>query len=76
MTDDRFSYAPQNDAKTTKRIAVSGGAGFLGKRLAKQLLQRGVLKNAQGVEEKIDELLRSPEVQRDLAGETGSDEQD
>ena len=38
-------------------VLITGGAGFLGKRLAKQLLQRGVLKNAQGVEEKIDELL-------------------
>ena len=38
-------------------VLITGGAGFLGKRLAKQLLQRGVLKNAQGVEEKIDELV-------------------
>ena len=38
-------------------VLITGGAGFLGKRLAKQLLQRGVLKNAQGVEEKVDELV-------------------
>ena len=39
------------------KVLITGGAGFLGKRLAKQLLQRGVLKNAQGVDEKIDELV-------------------
>lgn len=39
------------------KVLITGGAGFLGQRLAKKLLQRGVLKNAMGVDEKIDELV-------------------
>ena len=39
------------------KILITGGAGFLGKRLAKKLLELGSLKNAAGVEEKIDELV-------------------
>jgi len=41
MTDDRFSYAPKHDAKTAKRIAVSGGAGFLGSHLCGRLVDAG-----------------------------------
>jgi nucleoside-diphosphate-sugar epimerase len=39
------------------KVLITGGAGFLGKRLAKRLLARGTLKNAQGQEERIDELV-------------------
>ncbi|MEI7429625.1 MAG: D-erythronate dehydrogenase [Betaproteobacteria bacterium] len=39
------------------KVLITGGAGFLGKRLAKKLLQRGTLKNAKGVEESIDQLV-------------------
>jgi nucleoside-diphosphate-sugar epimerase len=39
------------------KVLITGGAGFLGQRLAKKLLQRGSLKNAQSVEEKITELV-------------------
>ena len=35
------------------KVLITGGAGFLGRRLAKRLLQKGVLKNAEGEEEKI-----------------------
>ena len=37
-------------------VLITGGAGFLGQKLAKRLLEKGSLKNAQGVEEKIDRL--------------------
>lgn len=39
------------------KVLITGGAGFLGRRLANKLLQRGVLKNAEGDEEKIDQLV-------------------
>lgn len=39
------------------KVLITGGAGFLGKRLAKRLLARRTLKNGQGQEEKIDELV-------------------
>jgi nucleoside-diphosphate-sugar epimerase len=39
------------------KVLITGGAGFLGQRLAKKLLQRGALKNARGVDEKITELV-------------------
>ena len=39
------------------KVLITGGAGFLGRRLAKRLLQKGVLKNAEGEEEKIDQLV-------------------
>ena len=41
MTDDRFSYATPRDAQTAKRIAVSGGAGFLGSHLCGRLIDAG-----------------------------------
>ena len=39
------------------KVLITGGAGFLGNRLAKQLLQRGSLKNAAGLDEKIEQLV-------------------
>ena len=38
------------------KVLITGGAGFLGRRLAKKLLQRGTLKNAELREEKIDQI--------------------
>ena len=39
------------------KVLITGGAGFLGWRLAKKLLETGTLKNAAGQEEKIDRLV-------------------
>ena len=39
------------------KILITGGAGFIGQRLAKRLLQVGMLKNARGIEEPIDHLV-------------------
>ena len=38
------------------KVLITGGAGFLGRRLAKKLLERGTLKNAELREEKIDQI--------------------
>ena len=39
------------------KVLITGGAGFLGQKLAKQLLVRGSLKDSDGVDQKIDQLL-------------------
>lgn len=39
------------------KILITGGAGFIGKRLARALLARGTLRNAAGKEEAIDRLV-------------------
>ena len=39
------------------KVLITGGAGFLGQRLAKKLLATGSLKNASGQDEKIDRLI-------------------
>jgi len=39
------------------KVLITGGAGFLGQKLAKQLLARGSLKDSDGVDQKIDKLL-------------------
>ncbi len=38
------------------KVVITGGAGFLGRRLAQTLLQRGTLCNAKGEPETIDTL--------------------
>jgi nucleoside-diphosphate-sugar epimerase len=38
-------------------VLITGGAGFLGQRLARALLARGTLKNAHGDDERIDRLV-------------------
>lgn len=37
-------------------VLITGGAGFLGQKLARRLLEKGVLKNAAGVDEAIERL--------------------
>ena len=39
------------------KVLITGGASFLGQKLAKQLLARGSLKDSDGVDQKIDQLL-------------------
>lgn len=39
------------------KVLITGGAGFLGQKLTKQLLSRGSLKDAQGVDQMIDQLI-------------------
>lgn len=39
------------------KVLITGGAGFLGQRLARELLARGVLKDANGVPQPITELV-------------------
>jgi nucleoside-diphosphate-sugar epimerase len=38
-------------------VVITGGAGFLGQRLARKLLSRGTLSSASGVEQRIDRLV-------------------
>ncbi len=39
------------------KVLITGGAGFLGQKLAKQLLARESLKDSDGIDQKIDQLL-------------------
>ena len=39
------------------RVVITGGAGFLGKRLAKRLLDRGTLRGPDGGEEPLDQIV-------------------
>ncbi|APB99505.1 D-erythronate dehydrogenase [Polynucleobacter asymbioticus] len=39
------------------KVLVTGGAGFLGQKLANQLLSRGSLKDSDGAEQKIEQLI-------------------
>lgn len=47
------------------KVLITGGAGFLGRRLARKLLQRGVLRNSTGKEEAIDRLVLFDVVKAD-----------
>jgi D-erythronate 2-dehydrogenase len=39
------------------KVVITGGAGFLGKKLARRILQQGMLVNADGKPQKVNELL-------------------
>jgi len=39
------------------KVLITGGAGFLGQKLAKQLLSRGYLKDSKGLDQKIEKLI-------------------
>lgn len=45
------------------KVLITGGAGFLGRRLAAKLLERGTLKGAEGTERRIDQLILVDVVQ-------------
>jgi D-erythronate 2-dehydrogenase len=51
------------------KVVITGGAGFLGQRLARRLLARGVLTDSQGQEQAIEEL-----VLVDVVAATGFDD--
>lgn len=44
------------DGGTPRNVLITGGAGFLGARLAKRLLARGSLRGAGGSEEELTRL--------------------
>src|SRR3954471_12509099 len=43
--------------ETTMKVVITGGGGFLGKKLARRILQQGTLANGEGRQEKVSELL-------------------
>ena len=48
------------------KVLITGGSGFLGRRLAVKLLERGTLKGAEGTERRIDQLILVDVVQAAL----------
>jgi nucleoside-diphosphate-sugar epimerase len=51
------------------KVVITGGAGFLGQRLARRLLERGALRGQSGADEEIDEI-----VLFDVVAATGFDD--
>ncbi|MGH6610803.1 MAG: NAD-dependent epimerase/dehydratase family protein, partial [Burkholderiaceae bacterium] len=39
------------------RVLITGGAGFLGRRLAAKLLERGTLKDADGKDRSVEQIV-------------------
>jgi nucleoside-diphosphate-sugar epimerase len=52
------------------RIVITGGAGFLGQRLARRLLERGSLTDARGLSRKIGEIVLLDVVQATLPADS------
>jgi nucleoside-diphosphate-sugar epimerase len=52
------------------KVLITGGAGFLGQRLARELLARGALKDAQGTPQAITELVLLDVVQANDFGDS------
>src|SRR5204862_6919304 len=46
-----------NGTETTMKVVITGGAGFLGKKLARRILQQGAIAGPTGAPEQVSELL-------------------